>query len=593
MWCDGNWTIREEAIITTFNKVLKFIFLTTILSHSLLNATAYSSPYPDSGSIYREFKDGSLRKFDRTKKEAEPTPKPSPATDDGISFLVTGFLVHGNTQLSQDEIHAVLNGFTNKQLTNQQLHFAADALMNEYRRAGLFSAKVTIPPQDISDGVVALQVLEGYLDGEGVILENSGERVNNDVLESIIQDNFESGQLLRTVDVERCILLINDLPGLSSRSVLYPGSEIGSARLHIKTTDEASISGSIDFDNFGSYYTGENRLGVTININSPTRNGDQLTARLVTSGADSNYVYLRYDIPVSGNGLRAGISTDYLDYTLKHEFKQFGSAGDIFEFRGFLSQPFIRSRHTNFYWGADYVYLKLDDHDNTSSLADRTINSAVLKFSGDHDDDMFAAGTTYYSVDLTLGNLDISGNQAYIDFDTANTETAGSFSKLNFSVARLQHLTGDLSTYLSLIGQVASNNLDSSQKFFIGGPFSVPGYPTGEASGDDGALVHLDLRHDFYGLPWQGVLQASLFYTYGTATLYKDEFTGLPANFSNTVSLQSVGIGVDQTWQQGIVLRAMLGWQVGDNDGADPVTGDASDKSDKNYRGWIQGIYYF
>ena len=164
---------------------------------------------------------------------------------------------------------------------------------------------------------------------------------------------------------------------------------------------------------------------------------------------------------------------------------------------------------------------------------------------------------------------------------------------MNFSVARLQHLSGNLSTYLSLSGQLANKNLDSSQKFFIGGPFSVPGYPTGEASGDDAALVHLDLRQDFYGLPWQGVLQASLFYTYGTATLYKDKFSGLPANFINTVSLQSVGIGIDQTWQQGIVLRAMLGWQVGDNDGANLITGNASDQSDKNYRGWIQGIYYF
>jgi len=559
------------------------------LSSMVVNA----SPYPDSGSIYREFKDNSFRNFERPKK-LEPAAQPAAEiADNGTRFLVTGFLIHGNTQLTRDEIHAVLQPYTNIEISNQQLHDAAADLMNVYRRAGLFSAKVIIPPQGVTDGVVNLQVLEGRLDDEGVILENSGESVSNDVLEAIIQDNFKSGQLLRTADVERSILLINDLPGLSSHSVLYPGTEVGSAKLHIKTTDEAFINGTIDIDNFGNYYTGENRLGLTLHFNNPANRGDLLTARLVTSGADSNYAYLRYDIPVSGNGLRVGVSTDYLDYTLKHEFAQFGSAGNAFEFRGFVNQPVIRSRHSNLYWGADYVYLNLDDHDNAGSLADRTINSAVLKLSGDHDDDMFAAGTSYYSINLTLGNLDINGNQAYINFDSANTKTDGGFTKLNYSVARLQHLSGNLSTYLSLVGQVANKNLDSSQKFFIGGPFSVPGYPTGEASGDDGALVHLDLRQDFYGLPWQGVLQASLFYTYGTATLYKDEFTGLPAGFSNTVSLQSIGIGVDQTWQQGIVLRAMLGWQVGDNDGANPVTGVASDQSDKNYRGWIQGIHYF
>lgn len=583
---------QGKIIVISFQKGLRFLFLSAFflcVSNTVLSAT----PYPDSGSIYREFKDGSFRKFEKPIK-AEPTPKHDAiAKEDGVKFLVSGYLVHGNTQLSKDEIHVVLQPYTNVQLSKQQLQDAADALMNVYRRAGLFSAKVMIPPQGVTSGVVTLQVLEGRLDGEGVIIENSSKRVSDDVLEDIVKYNFKAGQLLRTVDLERSILLINDIPGLSSRSVLFPGTEVGSAKLHIKTTDEAFISGNVDADNFGNYYTGENRLGVTLNVNSPANRGDLLTTRFVTTGANSNYIYLRYETPVSGSGLRVGVSTDYLDYTLKHEFKQFGSAGDAFELRGFVSQPVIRSRHANFYWGADYVYLKLDDHDDAGSLAKRSINNVVLKVNGDYDDDLFAAGTSYYSVDLTLGDLDISGNQAYINFDSVNTETEGGFGKLNYTLARLQHLSGNLSTYVSLVGQLASKNLDSSQKFFIGGPFSVPGYPAGEASGDNGALLHLDLRHDYYNLPWQGIMQASIFYTYGSATLYKDKFDGLPAGFSNTVSLQSVGVSVDQTWQQGIVLRAMLGWQVGDNDGANPVTDADSDKSEKNYRGWIQGIYYF
>jgi len=40
-------------------------------------------------------------------------------------------------------------------------------------------------------------------------------------------------------------------------------------------------------------------------------------------------------------------------------------------------------------------------------------------------------------------------------------------------------------------------------------------------------------------------------------------------------------------------LRGMLGWQIGENDSRDPVTGNDIDQSDKDYRGWLQGIYYF
>ena len=317
---------------------------------------------------------------------------------------------------------------------------------------------------------------------------------------------------------------------------------------------------------------------------------------MVTSGEDSNYGFLRYSIPALGNGTRVGFSTDYLDYNLGKEFSVLGSEGNAFEFRGFINHPYVRSRHTNLNLGIDLAHLKLEDYDNIGDLAKRTINSGILRISGDHDDDMFAAGTTYYSIDLTLGNLDIEGNQAYIDFDNQNTKTEGGFSKVYMALSRLQHLGGKLSTFISLSGQLASKNLDSSQKFYLGGPFSVPGYPTGQVSGDDGALLHLDLRRDFYTQPWGGIFQASIFYAYGWARLFKDPWPGWEgANpiITSDVTLQSIGVGFNQNWLQGIVLRGMLGWQVGEDNTSDPVTGNAIDQSDEDYRGWLQGIYYF
>lgn len=567
--------------------------LALLLSLTTLNTVA--SPYPDSGTIFREFKDGSFHEFKpRPKPKTIPQPKKEPV-DSAVEVYVLGFEVHGNTQLTEADVKRILEPYTDRKLSTHGMHEATDALSRAYHQAGLFAAKVSIPPQSISNGVMVLYVYEGRFDHDAISLKNSGQRVRDSVLMSVLKKNIQAGEIIRTRDVEKTILLIEDMPGVHSTVALYPGDEIGSAKLHVETVDENLISGNIDFDNFGGYYTGRNRLGGTIYVNSPSKSGDQLTARLVTSGSDSTYGYLRYSIPVAGNGTRIGASTDYLDYKLSREFRALGSAGDAFEFRVFMTQPYLRTRHANFNWGLDYIQLKLNDHDDQGELAKRTINSGVIRINGDHDDDLFAAGTSYYSLDLTLGNLDINGNQAYINFDKLNADTAGSFTKVNFMISRLQHLKGRLSAYMSLSGQYASKNLDSSQKFFIGGPFSVPGYPTGEASGDDAAVLHLDLRHDYYSQPWGGVLQASVFYTYGMATLYKDTFPGFQGinpDFKNTVKLQSLGLGFTQTWRR-FVLKAMLGWQLGDNAGADPVTGADSDKSDKDYRAWVQGIYYF
>ena len=96
--------------------------------------------------------------------------------------------------------------------------------------------------------------------------------------------------------------------------------------------------------------------------------------------------------------------------------------------------------------------------------------------------------------------------------------------------------------------------------------------------------------------PWGGIFQASIFYAYGWARLFKDPWPGWEgANpiITSDVTLQSIGVGFNQNWLQGIVLRGMLGWQVGEDNTSDPVTGNAIDQSDEDYRGWLQGIYYF
>ena len=61
----------------------------------------------------------------------------------------------------------------------------------------------------------------------------------------------------------------------------------------------------------------------------------------------------------------------------------------------------------------------------------------------------------------------------------------------------------------------------------------------------------------------------------------------------NRITLQSAGVGLTQTWQETFVLRGLLGYQVGDNETADPQTGEATDGSSQDYRAWFQGIYYF
>lgn len=566
-----------------------------ILAVTVGNAVA--APYPNSGRIYRDFKDDSFFRLPPQQQEVKPEVEPAePPAEKGETIFVQGFEVHGNTLLEEARIQAVLSPHQGREMDAVELHEVAEELAVAYRGAGFFAARVYLPPQAITNGIVQLYVYEGFLEQDGIAFINSGERLNDDKVHSFLAANLSAGEVLTVKEVERTILLVNDLPGVNSRSTLYPGEEVGSAHFLMQVEDQPFISGNIDADNFGSYYTGEARLGATVYVNSPSRRGDQIVLRAVTSGSDSNYAFLEYNLPISGNGLRAGVSVDQLDYELGKQYRVLDAQGDAGAWRGFLAYPFLRGRHTNLFGRVEVSRLELEDKNNTGLLADRTIDSVDLILHGDHDDDRWADGVSYFRLAVTLGDLAINGNDAFKNFDDQSGKTEGSFTRFNLEFNRLQHLQGNLSSLLSLSGQLASQNLDSSQKFFIGGPFSVAGYPTGEVGGDEGALLHADLRYDFYDMPWRGNLQASVFYAVGWATLFKNTWSGWNAtnpDLDNHIQLQSVGFGLTQTWDETFVLRGLLGYQVGSNETKDPTGGEAIDGSSENYRAWVQGIYYF
>ena len=558
-----------------------------------------ATPFPNSGSLYRDVRDDSLRRAPRP-EAAQPQVEvqQAPGQDTGDADLeVSHFVVFGNAELSQEELSELLTPYSHQTLSPGRLHEAMETLRDAYRERGLFTAQVYLPPQAVENGLVTLHVFEGVLEEGGVLLSDEGVHVRGSVVESILQENLATGEVMRVGEFERTILLADDLPGITTHSVIYPGASPGEARFLLRTQDTARVTGNIDVDNFGNYYTGEERLGATVYFNSPTGSGDQLTFRAVTSGSDSTYAYSEYSMPVSGNGLRLGASADYLTYDLGEELEEFGADGEAYSGSLFAAYPFIRSRHTNLNTRVEYIHLSLDDDNDSGVLeAERTLNIVTASLFGDHDDDYWANGITYFDVSVTGGNVDIDGGDEFEDFDDRNVGTDGSFFKLNFDVSRLQHLVGNWSASGRLAGQAATTNLDSSQKFFIGGPFSVPGYPVGEMSGDFGVNLQADLRYDIRSIPWGGDLQVSTFATAGWIRLYQDTWDGWQGEnriISNNMELYSWGLAATQTWPSGVVLRSSIGRQIGNNDARNPLNGKDTDQSGDDYRAWFQVIYYF
>ena len=122
------------------------------------------------------------------------------------------------------------------------------------------------------------------------------------------------------------------------------------------------------------------------------------------------------------------------------------------------------------------------------------------------------------------------------------------------SLTRQQALWGPFSGYLRLAAQFARHNLDSSEKFALGGASAVRAYTSGEALVDDGRIGTLELRYaqDYLG----GNLLWSLFVE---RALGRINITPLGVGV-NHVGLSGSGLGLQ--WTGGdIGLSASLAWR--------------------------------
>jgi hemolysin activation/secretion protein len=190
---------------------------------------------------------------------------------------------------------------------------------------------------------------------------------------------------------------------------------------------------------------------------------------------------------------------------------------------------------------------------------------------GDSRDAAIGGGINNFSLGYTRGDLDI---ESAADFaaDQSNTghRTAGSYGRVNGSVARLNTIGKNAALFTSYSFQWASKNLDASEKVALGGPSAVRAYALGEATSDSGHLFTAELR---YGLPQSDTLPgnfvAAAFFDYGRGKLNREP---LPLEAAANVRiLRGAGVGLTWAKQDDFLLRATLAWRLSGAPISDPV----------------------
>ncbi|WP_243420169.1 ShlB/FhaC/HecB family hemolysin secretion/activation protein [Janthinobacterium sp. 78] len=503
---------------------------------------------------------------------------PATTVGDTTRITVQRLQVTAPPVFTESELIASTGFVPGSELTLGELRAMASKIASYYQQRGYFLAQAYLPAQDIEDGVVQISVLPGQY-GQ-VQLRNQSKL--SDGLAGTILAGLD-GQVISTPPLERRLLLLSDLPGVQVSSTLAPGASLGASDLIVDVQPGSRFNGSIDVDNQGNRYTGRNRIGATLNINELAGIGDVASVRAFTSADGLNYGRLAYQ--GQAGLLRLGGAYTYMDYKLGKEFAVLDAKGTAKIASAYGSYPMIRSRSSNLYAQVSYDDKTFQDRtESTGSVNDKKAKVWLFNLNGDSKDSVGGGGISNYSLTYTTGKIDIESPEARL-IDRLTVKSNGHFNKLAFNAARLQSLGGETSLFGSLSGQAASKNLDVSEKMGIGGMGGVRAYPGGEAYGDQGYVLNLELRQNLTAVPaftsLPGQLQVLAFADTGTVKLNRDAWSA----GENRRTLSGAGVGVTWTGANALVLKAYYAHKLGN--------AKATSAPDSAGRFWLQAVKYF
>jgi hemolysin activation/secretion protein len=501
-----------------------------------------------------------------------PVPRELSKPDDDIRIDVKAYAVDDGAPA---ELRAALAGLTAQYVGpgrsfEDLVNAAAEVTRFLQRDLGFYLGYAFLPEQDPKDGVVRIAVLEGRLD-KVVLNWPDGLPVDREVVEAYL-DRLQPGSILRVRDVERVVFLVNDLRGITARFEVRAGSTPGTAQLVVTPRAENIWSGRADFDANGSRFLGEYRLGGLVQMNSPFGRGDGLTANtLVSTTAGLVFGLVGYTTPVGSDGIKLGASLSGVQYQLDEDIFPLDLNGHSYTVNGFGLYPVVRARNLNLFTlvSADHkVYV--DRQEAAGAETEKTVNTFAIGATGDFRDSLLGGAVSTYEASLIGGSVD------YKDGRPGGLEDDENFTKLVFGYTRLQDaVTGRLLVYAALRGQWTTNNLDTTEQFRLGGPEGVRAFAPGEATGDRGAVLNLELRllppEDWFGRIARDMV-FNVFYDVGHIEYRSNP--GRTLTTSNTDTFSGAGFGLSWVKPGEYALRFSLATPISGDPRSDPRESD-------------------
>ena len=480
----------------------------------------------------------------------------------------------GNQRITDQQLSRVVDKYIGVMINTDVLVQATEAVNNYYRKMG-YLAFAEMPNQDLTDGDVLIQIAEARFSG-AVVEDPTGQLSKTKLIQNTIEQQQPPKSLVDLQAIDKASSLIAEIPGVKTSLSLRPGEKSGETEALATIEEGKKIDANVSLDSAGAKAIGELRTLGKVTLNNPLGLGDSADVQAVHSkGMDFQRV--AYSLPVGYAGWRAGVNASSSQYNLiASEYAALNAKGPSSSQGLDLSIPLLREKDTQLSLQFAYDQKRFRNEAAGEVQSQYTGSALTSTLSGSASQSQNSSTTA--TAQLIRGTIDLSGSTAsHISSDASTVQTAGNYAKLKFNISQKYDFDASNSGLINLQSQFANKNLDSSEKFYLGGMQGVRAYPTNEAGGSLGNLVSMEWQRQF--LLQDNRWTASGFFDYGDVTVNRNN-SYLGASSLNKYSLSGYGLwlGSSIPSKQGIsTFRLIWSHRLGNNPNANSTTGADQD----------------
>jgi len=466
----------------------------------------------------------------------------------------------GNTVFSDAELSPLITPYEGRAITSEELQNLRNALSLHYLEHGYINSGAVIPDQDVNDGVIEIEIIEGRLTDVAL---GGNERLRDSYIRQRLMLNSDQPLNLETLQDDIQLLQQNRLINRVNAE-LEPGLQRGESLLRVLVEERRPYDLGVSFNNQRSPSVGSFQGEVWSTLYNPTGFGDSLYARYgFTEGLDD--VDAGYSIPLNVHDTQLQIYVDRSKADIVEE--PFDEADIEIKTRTYgisLTHPFYRTPRRQFHGSISFEKRRSE----TFILGER---------------ESLSLGPENGKSDVAVVRL----GQEWLDRGLNRVISARSIFSVGLDVLGATKNSGDIpdGQFISWLGQfqwvqrlwdsdtqllvrsdlqLTPDALLALEQLGIGGAYSVRGYRENLLVRDNGWVTSAELRFPVgkLPLPWfkegagDGQVQLAVFFDFGWG--WNNKRLNVDSATPDPKRIYSPGIGL--RWDPNTHINAQLYW---------------------------------